>query len=183
MRKSIIIAALVAAVPVMGATVAGCNSAWWQNFQSNPVEQVQTFEATVQVALNAAQLAWPAILPAIPAASQAQANLQFTNAVTAVNDAMQVLNDGVNAAVAAQQPNPNFATLMQAVSDAISQVIAIVDLYTQSPAPVADGGAPPPPPVAAGQKVAIAGSTATNVSDLHKAYNSLARWGVKIQPH
>ena len=183
MRKTIVSVAVACALGTGVAVIPGCSSTWWQNFQQNPVEQVQTFEAAVEVGLNAAELAWPAILPALPASSQAQAQLQFTNAVSAVNHALQALNDGVNAAVAAQQANPNFTALMQAVSDAVAQVVAIVDLYTQS-APVADGGAaPPPPPAAGGMKVALSGGAASSVADLHAAYNSLSRWGVKITPH
>ncbi len=152
MRKSIIVAALVAAVPVMGVTVAGCNSAWWQNFQNDPVQQVQTFEAGVQVVLNDAQIAWTIVQPLLPPAQSAQITQQYENAVFAVNHALQVLNDAVSAAIAAQQPNPDFSALMTAVTDAVGQVLAIIHQYMQPaadagapPAPVADAGAPPAP--------------------------------------
>lgn len=179
MRKTLVTFAMACALGTGVAVVPGCNSAWWQNFQNDPVAQVQTFEATVQIAINAAELAWPAILPAIPADKQAAVNQQFMNAVAAVNHAEQALNDAVNAAVAAKQANPNFAVLMQAVSDAISQVIAIVDLYMQPtpPAPPSDAGAP-----AVAMK-GVGATAASSVADLHAAYNSLSRWGVKIQTH
>lgn len=182
MRKTLITFAMACALGTGVAVVPGCSSTWWQQFKSDPVAQVQTFEAAINVAVSAAQLAWPAILPALPAASQAQAQQQFANAVTAVNHAEQVLNDAVNAAVAAQQSNPDFTALMQAVSDAVAQVVAIVDLYTQAAPAPADAGAPPPP-AAGGAKVALSGSAATNVADMHAAYNSLSRWGVKVQAH
>jgi hypothetical protein len=178
MRKTLVTLALAGALGIGTLADTGCNSAWWQNFKNDPVQQVQTFEAAISVATNAAQLAWPAILQAISAASQAQAQQQFTNALAAVNHAEQVLNDAVNAAVAAQQPNPDFTALMQAVSDAVAQVVAIVDLYSgQAPSPAPDGGAP------AAAKVALNGAAATSVADMHTAYNSLSRWGVKIQTH
>jgi hypothetical protein len=150
----------------------GCASTWWQQVTSNPAIAVQTFESGVQIAINAAELAWPAILQAIPAANQAAVNTQFQNALSSVNHALQVLNDGVNAAAAAQQSQPNFTALMQAVSDAVSQVIAIVDTYVATPS---DAGAPS---VAA--KVVLTGSAAQNVVDMHSAYNSLGRFGVKL---
>ncbi len=182
MRKTIASLSVVVALGAGAATLPGCASAWWQNIVNNPVESVQQFEAAINVAVSAAQLAWPAILPAIPAASQAQAQQQFSNAVAAVNHALQALNDGVNAAVAAQQSNPDFTALMQAVSDAVVQVVAIVDEYSgtqPAPAPVADAGAPPAPASLAVAPKAPA--AATNVADLHAAYKSLSRWGVKVK--
>ena len=171
MRKTLV----ALTVSTILGTGPGCAAftSWWQTFENDPVAQVQTFEATIQVALNAAELAWPAILPVIPAASQAQAQLQFTNAVSAVNHAEQVLNDGVNAAVAAKQSNPNFTALMQAVSDAVSQVVAIVDLYNGTAGVVGDAGL-----------AAVAGkapAAAQSVADLHAAKASLSRWGVKVK--
>lgn len=192
MRKTFVTFALACAVGAGAIADTGCNSAWWQNFKNDPVEQVQTFEATIQVAVSAAELAWPAIVQAIPPASQAQANLQFQNAVTAVNHGLQALNDAVNAAVAAQQPNPDFSALMQAISDAVNQVIAIVDLYSQQPA-APDAGPPPPPPASdagpapapsvAMKAAPLSATTRGNIADLHSAYNSLTRWGVKIKTH
>jgi hypothetical protein len=93
-----------------------------------------------------------------------------------VNHAEQILNDAVLAAQAAQQSNPNFTTLMQAVGDALSQVIAIVDTYTQSPTPVADGGAPASVP----KKIVLTGPIMNNIVDLKNAYSSLKSWGVKL---
>ncbi len=171
MRKTFASLTVVAALGL--GVLPGCGSAWWQNITSNPIEAVQEFEAGINVAVSAAQLAWPAILPAISAGSQAQAQLQFSNALAAVNHAMQALNDGVNAAAAAEQSNPNFTALMQAVSDAVAQVVAIVDEYSGTTVPTTDGGASamaPKVPAAAG-----------NVADLHKAYASLSRWGVTLK--
>lgn len=162
MRKSIslfvTLAALVGLIP-------GCNSAWWQDFVNNPGEQVTSFEATVQVGVNAAELAWPTILQAIPPANQAAAQQQFTNALAAINTAEQVLNNAVNAAVAAQTPNPNFMALMQDVTNAVNEIISIIDLYNGSATSV-DAGAH-----------AVAPSVAT----LHSSYQSLTHYGVKLK--
>ncbi len=182
MRKTFASFTLVAALGLGAAALPGCNSAWWQNITSNPVEAVQEFEAGINVAVSAAQLAWPAILQAIPAANQAQAQQQFTNALSSVNHAMQLLNDGVNAAVAAQTSNPNFTALMQAVSDAVAQVVAIVDTYTgtqpaPAPTPAVDAG----PAVAAVVYSPKVPTAVGNVTDMHAAYSSLSRWGVTLK--
>jgi hypothetical protein len=175
MRKIIPALALTLTLGAGAALIPGCNSAWWKAFEADPIAQVQSFEAAVQIGINAAELAWPAIYAAIPAASQPAAQQQFTNALAAVNHALQALNDGVNAAVIAQQSNPNFTALMQAVSDALSQVAAIVDLYTGGPPATADAGTA----TAANSKMPAA--AAGSVADLHAALKSLTRWGVKVK--
>jgi hypothetical protein len=134
-----------AVVPVVGAAVIGCNPQWWQNFTSNPEAQVSAFEQGVQVALNEAAVAWSVVLPFIPAPSVAQITQQYQNAVFAVNHAMALLNDAVNAAIAAQQSNPDFTALMAAVTDAISQVLAIIQQYSSSAPQTVDGGVAPAP--------------------------------------
>lgn len=123
---------LMLALAVTAGSSVGCAAAtaWWQNFESNPVAQVQSLEQTVQVTLSSAQVAFAVILPLLPAASQAQAQADFANAVVSVNHTLQALNDAVQAAVAAQTPNPDFTTVIAAVESAIQQIVAIVDQYT-----------------------------------------------------
>ena len=180
MRKTILAAALAVAVPVLGGATVACNSTWWQNFQNDPVQQVQSFEQGVQVVLNDAQVAWTIVQPFLPAASAAQITQQYNNAVYAVNGALQVLNDAVAAAIAAQQPNPDFTALMTAVTNAVSTVIAIVAQYVNNPPapaplPSVDGGAPPAP------KAAPAGPIAAAVPMLTAAQQVLA--GLQKQYH
>lgn len=138
MRKIALVLVLIASTPVVGGTVA-CNSTWWQDFQKNPVEQVQVFESGVHTALSAAQVAWAFVQSYLPAASAAAITQQYQNAVFAVNHALTVLDDAVSAALDAQQSNPDFSKLMTAVADAVAQVIAIVDQYKGVVPP--DGGA------------------------------------------
>jgi len=142
MKKTLVVSVL--ALVLGTGSVAGCSAAsnWWQNFQANPVAQVQTFESTVQIGLNSAQAAWTFLQPYLPAAQAAQINQTFLNVVATVNHSLTLLNDAVAAAIAAETPNPNFGALMQAVSDAFNQVLAIIAQYT-TPAAV-DGGAPAP---------------------------------------
>lgn len=131
----------MAAVPAV--SVAGCASTWWTSFTNDPVQIVQSFEQGVQIALNDAAIAWSVVQPFLPAASAAQITQQYTNAVFAVNHSLQVLSDAVTAAVAAQTPNPDFSTLMTAVTDAVSQVLAIIQQYVATPPAAVDGGMAP----------------------------------------
>ncbi len=129
---------LMLVLSVFAGSVTGCAAAaaWWQQFQSNPVAQVQAFEQTVQVALSSAQVAFSVILPLLPSAAQATAQADFNNAVISVNHALQALNDAVQAAVIAQTPSPDFTAVITNVEAAMKQVIDIVEQYvTQSASP------------------------------------------------
>ena len=141
MKKQLVGLMMFVMMLVTPIAVAGCGSTWWANFASNPVAQVQSFELGAQVALNGAQVAFNILLPQLPAADQVVAQKDFNLAVTSVNHALQVLNDAVTAAVDAKQPNPDFSGVISAVTDAINQVIAIVDQYTGK-APVAVAALP-----------------------------------------
>lgn len=134
---------LAATVLSLALATPACNSSWWQNFVDDPVQQVQTFEQGVQVALNDAAIAWSVVQPFLPAANAAQITQQYNNAVFAVNHTLHALSDAVAAAVAAQTPNPNFSVLMTAVTDAIGQVLAIIQQYVQSAPTAIDGGMSP----------------------------------------
>jgi hypothetical protein len=116
-------------------SVPGCAAvtAWWDQFKSNPVEQVQVFEQGVSVAVSDAQVAFGVVKQFLPASTQVQAQTDFDNAIISVNHAMQALNDAVQAAVDAQTPNPDFTALITAVSDAVAQVVAIIDQYKAAP--------------------------------------------------
>ena len=131
-KKSLVALVGMLVLLVASAASAGCAevSTWWQNFQSNPVAQVTTFEQGAQVALSGAQVAFNLLLPRLAPADQAQATTDFNNAVATVNHSLVVLNDAVTAAADAKQANPDFSGAMTAVTDAVNQVIAIVDQYT-----------------------------------------------------
>jgi hypothetical protein len=108
---------------------SGCNSAWWQNFKNNPVEQVQAFEQSVQVVLNVAEATWAIVYPLLPANVQPQALADYNKAVITANAAINTLNDAVQVAVAAQGTPPDFTALEQAISDAVQQIITVINTY------------------------------------------------------
>ena len=135
--KSLVLALVLAATPV---AVAGCNSAWWQNIQNNPVAAVDAFEKDVNIGLSIAAISWNSIKVYLPADQAVKAQLRYDQAVFAVNKSLALLNDGVQAAVDAKNPNPDFTKLIADVSDALAQVIAIIDEFKASaptPAPSA----------------------------------------------
>ena len=136
-RNVIATIVLFLSVCVLGSCKGGLSQSvdqWWENFRNNPAAQVQVIENGVQLAISDATIAFQAIKPFLPADAQVKAQGEFDNAVLAVNRAEQALDDAVQAAAAAQQPNPDFSKLVAAVVDAVKQVIAIVDQYKGNPA-------------------------------------------------
>jgi hypothetical protein len=143
--------ALLALVLTTMLTAVGCSSAWWQNFKSDPVAQIQLFENTEQTALSDADVIWQSIRMYLPPDIQAKAQLRYDQAVFAVNKAMALLNDGVQVAIQAQTANPDFSKLIQAVSDAVAQVVAIINEFKNAPPPPQLAlGVPPKPAAIAG---------------------------------
>lgn len=110
---------------------AGCAqfSQWWQNFEKDPVAQVQSFEQGAQIVLSDIAVAWESIKIFLPAAVVAQAQQQFDKAVASVNHALAALQDAVQAAVDAKNDAPNFSKAILDVNNAIQEIIAIVNTY------------------------------------------------------
>ena len=148
--------AMLAAAALLALNVAGCGANWLANFKSNPVAVVQQEEQTAQVIINDAQTAWPFVKGLIPSANQAQAQTDFNNAVFAANHALVVLNDAIQVALDAQTPNPDFSAAMQSVTDAVSQVINIINQFKNSAAPQLKLEAPGTPDVFADMNTGVA---------------------------
>lgn len=155
MRKTVASVLAAASLTVAVAALPGCNSAWWQSFKNDPVQQIRSFQETAQIAVNSAQLAWSVVQPTLPPATAAEINEKFVTAVATFNHAMAALNSGLDAAAEAQQDKPDFKKLLADVTAAVSQIIDIVELYSGQPstskvaasAP-SDAGAPAPEAVA-----------------------------------
>lgn len=131
MKKNYFALALFALMTVLPGCATLQN--WWDQFKSNPVEYVQSFEQGVQVAVSDATIAFQIVVQYLPASTAVQAQADFNKAVISVNHALSALSDAVQAAMEAQQPNPDFTALIAAVTDAVQQVIAIVNQYSSSP--------------------------------------------------
>jgi len=118
----ILIAAAVVLSPVaVGAALVGCTGT------VTPVQVAQTVEQSAQIAVAAATSAWNFILPSLPAASQAAANAKFQKSLVAVTDGLATLNDAVVAFQNATGPAPNWGMLISTLSDAVGNVLAIVN--------------------------------------------------------
>jgi hypothetical protein len=136
---------LVATLAFPAATGCASASAWWQNFLNNPAAQVQTFEQAAQVALSIAEQSWTSIALFLPASVLATAQPVYNKAVVAVNAALNALNDAVQVAINAHATAPDFSALIQAVTDAVAQVVTVIDQFKASTAATASVSAPPPP--------------------------------------
>lgn len=120
--------------------------------------QVQTFETTTQIVISNLTTAWETIRIFLPVAVAQQAQVQFDNAVAAVNHALQALQDGVQAAVDAKNNAPDFSKAILDVSNAVQQIVAIVEEYkTQQvqPAGVVKATASAEPPGLADAKIGL----------------------------
>lgn len=149
MKKLSFICALAALIAIL----PGCATltTWWDNFKSNPIEQVQTFEAGVAIAVSDATVAFQVVKNYLPANVQVQAQNDFNSALVTINNAESALNNVVQAAVDAGQTNVNFTALITAVNNAIQAIVAIVNQYTTAPpapasATAAFGTRPTDPP-------------------------------------
>lgn len=108
----------------------GCAAAsqWWQQFLDQPAATISSFVTYVEGFVQTAQAIWALLSPAL-GTNTAQANADFNSAVASLEDALSALQDGVQAAVAAQQPSPDFTTLVSAVQDAVAKVVAIIQQW------------------------------------------------------
>lgn len=93
------------------------------------VQAALVFETGTQIAVSTAQEVWPGIVTLLPVAQQGAANTAFQDAVVSTNDADAALNDVVIIDEQANSPTPNLATLTQAVSDALDQLLNVVNQF------------------------------------------------------
>jgi hypothetical protein len=142
----LMLASLIAILP-------GCAAleSWWASFEANPMEQVQTFEAGVNIAVSDATVAFQVVKNYLPANVQVEAQNAFNTALVTINNAEDALNAAVQAAIDAQQTNVNFTALITAVNDAVQAIVAIVAQYQSAPpapasATAAFGQRPADPP-------------------------------------
>jgi hypothetical protein len=153
---------IVGGYAATGTILVGCTAAWWQNV-ATPAN-VQSLITYAESFIEGAQALWAIILPLVPSASAAQANTDFNNGVLTAQKAIAVLEDAYNAAQGAQQSNPNFATLIAALQDAISQVMGIVQTWQGSAAATATAKA----------------SVQSQVSELQRQATVIKNWGTSV---
>ena len=120
--RHLVLAATLAVVAIVPAAF-GCTQ------PAVPTSAISTAEVVAQTAATVvadAQAVWPIVYAAIPAAQQPAAQDAFSKAVFAANHAILALDDAVQAAVAADNPKPDFTAIFAQLSDAVAQVVSIV---------------------------------------------------------
>jgi hypothetical protein len=122
---------LVTALSVLVLTPAcACTpSAGTTTTVNNAVTTAQQVEIVANTVISDAQIAWAVISPALPAATAAQAQADFAAGLFAAQKAVLVLADAIQGAQAVNTANPDFTAAMQAVTDAIGQIVAIVNNF------------------------------------------------------
>lgn len=127
MKKTFLALALISVI----AAVPGCAAAtaWFDQFQTNPLAAVQVVEQTAQIGISDATIAFAVVKGFLSPATQVQAQTDFNAAVITANHALQVLNDAVTAAADAKEANPDLTGAIAAVEAAVAQIVAIVEQY------------------------------------------------------
>jgi hypothetical protein len=121
-------------------SISACNAEWWQNLTSNP-GAAQQFISYVTTFLQAVASIWGIVSPLIPSTAQQQAQVDYANAVFTVDQGVAVLEDGLKAAAAAKQSNPDFSAVIANVQAAIDALMKIVSQWQGSTAAdTGDGG-------------------------------------------
>lgn len=130
-RHLAVAAALAFAVPAAGFAAIGCNQ---PVVPTNVIAAAEVVAETATTVVSDAQVVWPIVLVTIPAAQQPSAQDAFNKAVFAANHAILALNDAIQVAIASNTPNPDFTAIIGQVSDAVAQIVSIVQNF-QSAAP------------------------------------------------
>lgn len=147
MKRLLFVLALLSTVTLC----SGCAQfqQWWQNFQQDPVAQVQTFETDAQLVVSSLEVAWETIKIFLPPAIIPQAQQQFDNAIASFNHALAALQDAVQAAVDAKNNAPDFSKAIADINSAVQEIVAIVNTYkTQQVQPAGAAKLADPPGLA-----------------------------------
>ena len=114
------------AVVLTAATLIGCTP---PVVPTNAIQAAQEAAQTAVVVVADAEVVWPIVYAAIPAANQAAAQAAYNEGLFAANHAILALNDAIAAAVAANTPNPDFTAVIEQLSAAVGQIVSIVQSF------------------------------------------------------
>ena len=117
----------------------GCNSAWWQNFRNDPVQQVEVTISWAHTTLSVATVTFNAIVSELPADKAVVARQEFDKAVLAVNHSLAALQDAVRVAAEVQDAHPDFSLIVSSLLDAVKEIQAVIDTYSVHAAERAGG--------------------------------------------
>lgn len=159
MRKQLII---FLASLMMIFTVAGCGSAWWQNFKSDPVAQTNSVIQSTQIVLALSDVVFQQVKFNIPANKQAIAQQKYDSAVIIATKALTSVRDFLQTAADAKQDKPDMTKVIADLKAAVEGVQAVInEVRSMVSAPVmvaipsgtagatsiAIDSAPPAPPI------------------------------------
>jgi hypothetical protein len=118
---------LTAIVVLPPAALTGCPAP--AGTVTNAIATAQQAAQTAATVVADAQVVWPIVYAAIPADKQAAAQTAFNESLFTANHAILTLNDLIAAAIAANNPNPDFTAVIGQLSGAVAQVVAIVQQF------------------------------------------------------
>ena len=120
---------LFATLALVAALSTTSCAAWYQQFKDNPVAFVDDFTAKTNIIVADLTATFNDIVVNLPADKQAEARHRWQQGITALTAAEKALRAGVDAAVIAQQSQPNWAGLVADVVTAVQNIIKIVDVF------------------------------------------------------
>lgn len=137
MRKklSIFLASLM-----MVFAVAGCGSAWWQNFKSDPVAQTNSIIQSTQIVLALADVVFQQVKVNLPADKQVLAQQKYDNAVVIATKSLTSVRDFLQTAADAKQDKPDMTKVIADLKAAVEGVQAVINevrSMVSTPIPVA----------------------------------------------
>jgi hypothetical protein len=116
-------AAAGAALFLSAASVVSCTQPL---VPTSAIAAAEMASQTATAVVADAQAAWPVVKALLPTADQALGQDVFDKVIFTANHAILVLNDAIAAAIAANNPSPSLGQLLSSLSDAVSQVVAVV---------------------------------------------------------
>lgn len=128
--RNVIMALCLSILPVTTCLVS-CNVP--PAVVTNDIAAAQAAAQTATTLVSDAQAVWPTVKVLLPVDKQAAAQDAFDKAVFTANHALLALNDGITAAIAANNPKFDFTSLLSALGDAAMAVIAVVQEFRVAP--------------------------------------------------
>lgn len=117
---------------IIGVSLTACSQQ--PVFPTSAIAAAETAAQTATTVVSDAQAAWPIVKAFLPLVDQSAAQDAFDKGVFAVNHAILTLDDAINAAIAANTPNPDFSALLSSLSDGIAQIVSVVQEFrTKAP--------------------------------------------------
>lgn len=110
----------------LAVAVGACAPTGQPTVPTNTIASAESAAQTATTVVSDAQAVWPIVYAFLPTAQQSVAQDAFNKAIFTANHAILALNDAIQVAIAANNPNPDLGTVISQVTDAVAQLVAIV---------------------------------------------------------